>query len=193
MNPTLREPELMEIVPYEGRPLRIGDVVFFLPPKSDRPVVHRIVHVRPAGISTLGDNNTHEDPCLLRPGDIKGQVVAVWYGQKRREIAGGLRGRLRSRWIRLRCIPDRLSSRLFHPLYHELSRNGGIARLLPRHFRPHVVVFQVHGKAQFRLLLGKQVIGQYDDQKRHWHIQRPFRLFVNERELLGRQDKESTG
>ncbi len=29
MNPTLREPEIMEIRPYDGRPLRIGDVVFF--------------------------------------------------------------------------------------------------------------------------------------------------------------------
>ena len=61
MNPTLREPEIMEIVPCGSRPLRVGDVVFFLPPGSDRPVVHRVVRVTPAGISTRGDNNSRED------------------------------------------------------------------------------------------------------------------------------------
>ena len=67
MNPTLREPEIMEIMPYDGRPVRVGDVVFFLPPEADQPVVHRIVRVTPAGISTLGDNNTREDAFLLQP------------------------------------------------------------------------------------------------------------------------------
>jgi len=193
MNPTLCEPEMMEIVPYESRPPRVGDVAFFLSPGAEQPVVHRIVRVTPADITTRGDNNTREDPCLLQPRDIKGQVVAAWRGRKRREIAGGLRGRLRGRWVRLRRIPDRLISCLLRPLYHDLSRNGDIARLLPRRFRPQVVAFQVKGRDQFRLLLGKQVIGQYDDQKRQWQIQRPFRLFVNERALPGQQDKERTG
>ena len=71
MNPTLREPEIMEIMPYDGRPLRVGDVAFFLPPEADQPVVHRIVRVTPAGISTLGDNNTREDPFLLQPESIQ--------------------------------------------------------------------------------------------------------------------------
>ena len=35
MNPTLREPEIMEIMPYDNRPLRVGDVAFFLPPEAD--------------------------------------------------------------------------------------------------------------------------------------------------------------
>lgn len=53
MNPTLREPEIMEIMPYKNRPLRVGDVAFFLPPESVQPVVHRIIRLTPAGISTL--------------------------------------------------------------------------------------------------------------------------------------------
>ena len=88
MNPTLREPEIMEIMPYAGRPLRVGDVAFFLSPEADQPVVHRIVRVTPAGISTRGDNNTRADTFLLQSKDIKGQVVAAWRGQKRRNIAG---------------------------------------------------------------------------------------------------------
>src|SRR5665647_1678306 len=107
MNPTLREPEIIEIMPYDSRPLRVGDVAFFLSPEADQLVVHRVVRVTPAGISTIGDNNTQEDALLLQPKNIKGQVVAAWRGQKRRKITGGLRGRLTGRWLRWRNILGR--------------------------------------------------------------------------------------
>ena len=191
MNPTLREPEIMEIMLYDGRPLRVGDVAFFLPPEAVQPVVHLIIRMTPAGISTLGDNNTRVDTSLLQPEDIKGQVVAAWCGQKRRKIAGGLHGRLTSRWLRWRRVLDRGVSHLLHPLYYTLSRCGLIARLLPAPFRPRVVIFQTQGQDQCRLLLGQQIIGRYDDQKRHWRIQRPFRLFVDERALQRQQDEDS--
>ena len=193
MNPTLREPEMMEIVPYDNRALRVGDVVFFLPPQNDYPVVHRVARVTPAGMSTLGDNNIQEDPFLLQPKDIKGQVVAVWRGQKRRKIPGGLQGQLTSRWLRWRRIPGNGMSHLLHPLYHALSRGGLIARWLPAPLRPRVVVFQTQGQDQFRLLWGQHIIGRYDDQKRQWQIQRPFRLFVNERVLQRQQNENRTG
>jgi len=192
MNPTLREPAMMEIVPYDDRPLRVGDVVFFLPPQNDQPVVHRVARVTPAGVSTLGDNNTQEDTFLLQPKDIKGQVVAVWRGQKRREIAGGSQGQLTSRWLRWRRLPGNRVSHLLHPLYYALSRCGLIARLLPAPFRPRVVVFQTQGQDQFRLLLGRHIIGRYDDQKRQLQIQRPFRLFVDERALQRQRDENRT-
>ncbi len=190
MNPTLREPEVLEIVPYDSRPLRVGDVAFFLPPEADQPVVHRIVRVTPAGISTLGDNNTREDAFLLQPKSIKGQVVAAWRGQKRRKIAGGLQGRLTSRWFRWRHVLDRGISPLLHPLYQALSHWGLIAWLLPASLRPRVVVFHVHGVDQFQLLLGQRIIGRYDDHKQQWQIQRPFHLFVDGRALPRRQDRE---
>lgn len=193
MNPTLREPEMMEVVPYGNRPLRVGDVVYFLPPQNDRPVVHRLVRVTSAGMTTLGDNNTQEDTFLLQPKDIQGQVVAVWRGQKRREIAGGLQGQLTSRWLRWRRIPVNRVSHLLHPLYCALSRYGLIARLLPAPFRPRVVVFQTQGQDQFRILWGQHVIGRCDDQKRQWQIKRPFRLFVDERALQGQQVENRTG
>ena len=190
MNPTLREPEIMEIMPYDSRPLRVGDVAFFLPPEADRPVVHRIVRVTPAGISTLGDNNTQEDTFLLQPKSIKGQVVAAWRGQKRRKIAGGLQGRLTSRWLRWRRVLDRGVSPLLHPLYQALSHWGLIARLVPAPFRPRVVVFHAQGRDQFQLLLGQRIIGRYDDYRHQWQIQRPFRLFVDGRALPRQQDKD---
>jgi signal peptidase len=193
MNPTLREPEIMEVVPYDGRPMRVGDVAIFMPPQAERPVVHRIVRVTPAGISTIGDNNTREDASLLQPENIEGRVVAAWSGRKRRKIAGGLQGRLTNRRLRWRCILDRGVSRLLHPLYHALSRRGWIAKLLPAPFRPRVVVFEAQGEDLYRLLLGQHVIGQYDERKREWRIRRPFRLFVDERTLQRRQEENRTG
>ena len=190
MNPTLREPEIMEILPYDSRPLRIGDVVFFLPPGADQPVVHRIIRVTPSGLSTLGDNNTQEDTFLLQPKDIKGQVVAAWRGQKRRKIAGGLRGRLTSRWLRWRRVLDRGLSPPLHPLYQALSHWGLIAWALPASLRPRVVVFQVRGQDQLKLLMGQRVIGQYNDQWHKWQIQRPFQLFVDGRVLPRQQDRD---
>jgi hypothetical protein len=193
MNPTLREPEMMEIMPYDSRTLRVGDVAFFQSPEADQPVVHRIARVTAAGISTLGDNNTREDTYLLQPKSIKGQVVAAWRGQKRRKIAGGLQGRLKSRWLRWRRFLDRGVSPLLHPLYHALSHRGLIARLVPVPFRPRVVVFQTQGRDQFQLLLGQRIIGRYDDNRRAWQIQRPFRLLVDERVLQRRPEENRTG
>jgi len=63
-----------------------------------------------------------------------------------------------------------------------------IARLLPAPFRPRVVVFYARGREQFQLLLGRRVIGRYDDQRQQWQIQRPFRLLVDERVLPAQQD-----
>ncbi|CAK0759740.1 S26 family signal peptidase [Gammaproteobacteria bacterium] len=184
MNPTLLEPEIMEIVPYENRPLRVGDVVFFVPPQNVQPVVHRIVRVIPSGISTRGDNNAQEDTFLLQPQNIKGRVVAAWRGQKRRNIAGGLQGQLTGYWLHWLRILGKGVSSLLHPFYYALARYGLIAKLLSAPFRPKVVVFQTQGHDQYRLLLGKHIIGRYDDEKCQWKIKRPFRLLVNERVLL---------
>ncbi|HEX7503355.1 MAG TPA: SynChlorMet cassette protein ScmC [Acidobacteriota bacterium] len=190
MNPTLREPEMMEIIPYGSRPLRVGDVAFFLPAGTERPVVHRIIRITPAGISTLGDNNTQKDAFLLQPKCIKGRVVAAWRGQRRRKIAGGLPGRLTSRWLGWRHVLDRGASPLLHPLYHALSHRGFIARVLPSRMRPRIVVFHAQGREQYQLLLGRRIIGRYDERRRQWQIQRPFQLFVDSRALPGQQNRD---
>ncbi len=183
MNPTLREPELMEVVPYHHRPIQVGDVTLFLPAGSEQPVVHRIIRVTPSGIATRGDNNTLEDSFLLQPKDILGQVVAAWQGQRRRRIMGGWPGRLLRCWLGWRRRLDHGVTPMLHPLYQTLSRWGLLARLLPAALRPRVVVFQSKGRDQFHLLMGKRTIGRYDDRQEGWQIQRPFQLFVDGRLL----------
>ena len=190
MNPTLREPEVMEIMPYGNRPMHAGDVVFFLPPGGNQPVVHRVVRVTPAGISTRGDNNAREDAFLLPPENVQGQVVAAWRGQRRRRLAGGLRGRLTNRWFRWQGLLDRGASPFLHPIYQTLSLRGWCAWLLPAAFRPRVVVFHAQGRDQLQLLLGRRLIGRYDDNRQQWRVQRPFHLFVDGRALPTKQDRD---
>lgn len=71
MNPTLVEPELIEIEPYYERPVRVGDVVFFTPPGEQALIVHRVVRLTAAGIRTRGDHNARDDAELLEPADIQ--------------------------------------------------------------------------------------------------------------------------
>lgn len=190
MNPTLREPEIMEIMPYESTPMRVGDVVFFLSPQTDHRVVHRIIRVTPPSISTLGDNNTQEDALLLQPKSIEGKVIAAWRGQERRKITGGNQGWLTGCWLHWRRPIDLRLSLMLNPIYQFLSQWGLIARVLPASFRPRVVVFHTQGGDQFQLLLGRRIIGRYDEKRQRWQIQRPYRLFVDVRTLPGQQGKD---
>ncbi len=187
MNPTLREPEVIEIEPYGARPVRAGDVIFFLPPTADQPVVHRVVRVTPEGLFTRGDNNVREDAWRLRHEHIQGRVVAARRGPRRRLIAGGRRGRLTSRVLRGGIGLCRGIYPLLRPLYQALSRRGWATRLLPAHLRPRVVVFHAKGRDQFQLLLGRRLIGQYDECRNQWQIQRPFHMFVDVNALPGQQ------
>jgi signal peptidase I len=190
MYPTLRESDLLEVVPYGVTAVRRGDVVVGTTPTNHQLVVHRVARVSPQGILLRGDNSISDDPYLVQTEDISGRVVAAWHGQKRRSIAGGLTGRLVGAVSRWWAILDRRVLRLLHSPYLALAWSGIVARLLPRRLRPHVVVFQVNGQDQLRLLLGRRVIGRYDARQRQWEIQRPFRLLLNEAALPGPQASE---
>ncbi len=187
MSPVLREPAVLEVAPYAERPVRAGDVIFFVPPTADQPVVHRVVRVTLSGITTRGDNSTREDPYQLRPEDILGRVVAVLCGRDRRAVAGGLKGRGTSLWLLWSRITRERAASLLRPVYHALSRWGGAAQLVPRRLRARVVVFRSQGEDRFQLQMGRRVIGRYDNQKECWRIRRPFRLFVDVRRLCIRR------
>jgi signal peptidase len=191
MSPILRNLDLLEIVPYDNEPIRVGDVILFASPEGTSPVIHRVVGVTPEGIRTRGDSNDRDDPWIIGSADVAGRVVAAWRGQKKHRIIGGPAGRLAAHLIRWRCVLDRGMSQLLHPVYHSLARLGVVRRLLPNCFRPRVVVSQTGGHRHLRLLLGGRIVGQYDARRRQWHIQRPFRLFVDELALPQGQDTEA--
>jgi signal peptidase len=183
MNPTLRQGDLLTVVPYEGRAVQRGDVIYFDPPGGERKVVHRVVRVTPQGVRTRGDNNSADDPYLLQASDIIGQVVAAQRGSRRRLIAGGWRGQFVMHWNRPRRLAFRLSARLLHGVYHGLAETGVFRRLLPPGLRPRLVTFEARHQKYLKLMMGGRVVGQYDTRQEQWHIQRPFRLFVDESTL----------
>ncbi len=188
MNPTLRQGDLMEVVPYGGQQVRAGDIVFIVQPDKTRDVVHRVVSATPEGIRTRGDNCSRRDPWILEPTDIAGRVVAAWRGMKRRSVAGGRRGLWLARWRRAcRCLDLRVSQHL-HPVYRAVALRGMWRCLLPHGLRPRVVVFQSNEHRHARLLMGQRMIGAWNPGLGMWHIHRPFRLFVNESDLPGAAD-----
>lgn len=188
MHPTLNELDLLEIAPYGDLTIRAGDVIMFLPPEENQPIVHRVERVTKDGIRTHGDNNIENDPWLLQHEDVVGRVVAAWRGQKQRKIPGGKSGRLTSLSVRWILALDRSISRLLNPFYHSLARTGIVRRLLPSRLRTRVVVYRVGSQTQLRLLVGRHVVGQFDNRRCQWQIQRPFRLFVDEGALPGSKE-----
>ncbi len=183
MHPTLNELDLLEIMPYGKKTLRAGDVILFLPPEANQPVVHRVDRMTKDSIRTHGDNNIGNDPWLLQHDDVVGRVVSAWRGQRQRRIPGGKLGRLTSLSVRWILALDRGISRLLHPIYYSLACTGVVRRLLPSRLRPRVVVYRAGDQTQLRLVAGKHGVGKFDNRRCQWQIQRPFRLFVNEAAL----------
>jgi len=183
MNPTLCDEDMLEVVPYGKKPVRIGDVIFFYLPEGGSYIVHRVVRISPEGITTRGDNSIHLDSRLLSADDIKGRVTAAWHGRIRRIISGGWTGLLLIYVIRWRRVLGQKISQVLHPIYRFLSRIRIFQHLLPRRFKPKVVAFRTNGSIQQRLLIGSNMIGHYDEKHGEWSIKRPFRLFIDESDL----------
>jgi SynChlorMet cassette protein ScmC len=185
MNPTLVEPELLHVRPYEARRVRPGDVVCFKSPDEDVTVVHRVVSVgRPEDrILTRGDNSTSNDPWVLKAGDIIGRVEAAQRGAERRPVPGGWRGLVVLRWVRLARGILRHSGLVPHKIFCLVAGLGPFDRLLPRSLRPRVVRFDVRCRVFLKLLSGKRTVGQYDDRRGEWCIRRLYRLFIDTRAL----------
>lgn len=183
MTPTLHESDLLEILFYDDRTVRVGDVIALAPPDANHLVVHRVVRLMPEGVYTRGDNNTWEDGWCLGSERVIGRVVAAWRGRRRRRILGGWAGRLWGYAIRERRILGRVVSMLLSPVYHGLARSGIVHALMPASFKPRVVLFGTGESARMRLLLGRRIVGEYVPDWRKWRFRRPFRLLVDEAAL----------
>jgi signal peptidase I len=192
MNPTLREPDLLQVEPYGNGPVRAGDVVCFKSPEKDINIVHRVMSVgrrspvagHPIdGIRTRGDNNPRPDPWVLGVGSLLGRVVAAQRGSRRRPIPGGQTGRMIALSVRLRKAIRNAGGQIPHHFCEALVRSGPFDFLLPRAMRPRLVSFRGREVTIHRLLMGRFVIGRYDRERKEWQIRRPFRLFLDEQTL----------
>ena len=183
MNPTCREPDLLEIIPYGDRPVKRGDIICFRPPGTSHSVVHRVIRITSGGIRTRGDNNTENDPYLVQLSDINGKVVSAWRGRNSRRIAGGWRGSFVQYGVRLRRFIRKMIAKVLKRLYYRLAKTGIFRRLMLPGFRPHVVAFQTKHQTYFKLMMGRRVVGRCSRRQGTWRIRFPFHLFVDESTL----------
>lgn len=183
MNPTLKAPDTLQVLPYGGGKIQRGDVTVFLPPGSNHMVVHRVISVNAQGIRTRGDHNRDMDPWILSPDRIVGRVVGAQWGNRRRSIYGRVRGRLCSFGVRAIRLIDLKISSLFRPIYHRLAQTGALRRWSPAWVKTRVLSFDRSTGMELQLLMGQRVIGRLLPGKNQWVIRRPFRLFVDEGSL----------
>jgi SynChlorMet cassette protein ScmC len=178
MNPTLAEPDVLEVLPYHGRMPRRGDIIYFVPPDAERGIVHRVTAVTPQGLRTRGDNNPSDDADLVQLPYVVGQVVAAHRGARRRVIPGGRWGELHRILAGLHNASWRLGTRLLHAPYHSIAR--AVAGHLSARLPLRVVRFAARCQTYDKLFLGRRLIGQYDRRAQRWIVRFPYRLLVDE-------------
>jgi len=177
MYPTLREPDYLEVVPYGNTVPRRGDVVYFRAPESGAMVVHRVVAVKPEGISTMGDNNISPDPDLVPFAAVAGRVVAARGRNRNSPVRGGAAGMLdfyfARTWRRFLILAG--------CCYRRLSRAYPLTVSL-RYFTPAGIRFRFvfFGKLPhgcLKIMTNDACVGHYS--RGSWHIEYPWRLWVD--------------
>jgi len=183
MKPTLRPGDRLQFTRCDGRKIRRGDVVVFIPPGGFCKIAHRVISVNSDGIRTRGDNCNYEDGWLLNQEHILGRVVATQRNNRRRMVFGGPLGRLFALNVRVIHAVDLCLSHLLRAAYSELAGADIFTRLLPAQMRPRVISLKRAAGEELQLLMGRRVIGRWPPGKSGWQIRRPYRLFVDEEAL----------
>jgi signal peptidase I len=183
MNPTLKAGDRLEVIPYESRKIRPGDVIVFLSPENGTKITHRVVSIGPDGVKTQGDRNISADPWALSPDRILGRVIYVQKGTRKRRILGGRIGLIFATTFRALRVADTKMSSVLQPAYSWLVRSGVFTRWLSLPLKPRILSFKRQQGRELQLLLGRRTIGRWLPGKSQWHIRRPFRLLVDEAAL----------
>ncbi|MBF8277452.1 MAG: hypothetical protein HW390_2525 [Candidatus Brocadiaceae bacterium] len=194
MNPTLRSPDVLQIMPYsDDRKIQRGDVIVFVPPGRSISVTHRVASVDARGIRTRGDNNSLHDDWTLTPEMVLGRVVYAHQAKGKRCIYGGLSGRIiGARLLTLRYLDSKVSF-LLRPIYHFLAGTSLFRAMLPERLRPRMKTLKRSFGDECLLLMGKYTIGHRVPGVGSWRIRRPFRLFVDESMLSPRLENSTLG
>ncbi len=184
MNPTLRTPDILQVIPYAEKSVQQGDIVYYLSPIDGQHTIHRVVRITADGIYTCGDKNTVEDQYILQQEDIIGRVTSAWRYGKYRKISGGTLGLWGRYWAVFCNRMIKFSAPILHGMYHGLASSSFLKNSLPCSMQPRVVVFkQRYLPPIFKILVKGKEIGRYDDIKNIWLIERPWRLIVDETKL----------
>jgi hypothetical protein len=183
MNPTLRAPDLLDVVPYQGEKPAVGDIICFTPPGDEKNVVHRIIRITGSGIRTQGDNNDSADPALIQEDRIIGRVIGATRGKHHQKIAYGTLGRF-TRWRTcIRKSALNLLFRIFRLAKPALGLTRAISHFLPGRWKPRIILYSSRDTRIMRLFFGTSVAGEFNTIRGKWTIRFPFRLLVNETAL----------
>jgi len=180
MNPLFVDGDGLHVVPYGECTIRRGDVIVFVPPGGETKVVHRVVSCDDEGIRTRGDNSKCNDPWVLAPDNILGQVTYIQRRDRKRNIRGGFAGRIEAYSFRFMHAGNRVVSVVLHPFYRGLCRSKFLRRRLHRMLKPRVLAFSRGGNTELQLVVGRRLIGRRRAGKKDWEIRRPFKLCVDE-------------
>lgn len=183
MNPILIEHDLLEVLPYNDKPIRAGDVVAFQSPLDGTIFAHRVTAVLPEGIKTSGDNNRYEDPWCLHRTAIIGKVNAAIRHRQRRRVHGGFKGQMFAKLSHWRYKLSLKGIYFLYPFYQFILNQRILTGIGALFIRPRVVVFKAKDTSNIILLSGKRMIGQYSTDRNRWHIGRFYRLFIDESTL----------
>jgi signal peptidase I len=185
MLPTLKDGDILEAVQYSQRKFHIGDIIAFHSPIGGTIIVHRIAAICKKGVKTKGDNNFRFDDWVLSPNDIIGKIVSARRGKKIIIILNGFLGQLFLSTIRAqKRIHFVLMSFLLSFLYRWFSSAGIFKKFFSRRLKTRLCCFKSVDNLEFRLILGRQIIGRLLPGQKQWNIKRPFRLIVDEKSLL---------
>lgn len=180
MKPTLREGDILEIVPYRKRRIRVGDVVVFHEAGKNRDVVHRVVFINSGRIRTRGDNNISIDPCVLNPEHIIGRVISARRGKRNVKVFCGPMGRAIATGLWIAKLSKLLIHKMSHPVYQWLVQSGIFRNFLAYYFKTRILCFRRSNGIELQLLLGQRIIGRHFSGNSRWGISPPFRLLVDE-------------
>ncbi len=183
MNPTFYEPEMLTIKPYNGNKPKKGDVICYRVDHKDESIVHRVVKVEESGIKTKGDNNTYIDDYMVAGQSVIGRVVASKRGNKTRTIHGGFFGVLEMYWCRGCRKIRNFISKFLHDSYNYLAVSGIFRKLKPKKMVFRLAVFEKYPLVYPKLVLNGCTVGTFDFRQKSWKINRPYRLFVDEKKL----------
>jgi signal peptidase I len=183
MFPTLKAGDALRVVSYKDRDIRVGDVVLFHSPNGRTPIVHRVVSVNNEGVRTKGDNKLAIDDFILQPSKIIGRVFSIKRGRKSVTIFGGISGRIYAMVIGTGKFFDTALCTALRPTYRRFAQTGTFRKMFSRYIRTRISCFKCGDDMEMQLHLGRRIIARRFPGTGRWHIQRPFRLFVDEHTL----------
>jgi len=172
MNPTLQNLDKLFHTPYKDSKINIGDIVVFLDTKRKIKVIHRVKSADSRGIETMGDNNSHPDPMLLRPDQIIGRIIYGERNNKNIRIFNGSLGNIQAILIRWKRSLNKYLYNILKSPYYLLSGKLNLP------VRKKMLIFQRAKGKELQIVIGRVVIARQLPGE-EWQVRPPFRMFLD--------------